>query len=785
MRDDLYQAARAVLRSRGLTAVIVVSLALGTGANAAVYSAIDALLFRGPAGVVQPGGLVDIYTSHMNGGSYGESSYPDFQSIAAADLGLRGIAATEDRGDARVGFDGTERLLRVAAVTDGFWSVIGSPGTVRYDATAVSGAILSHEAWQALGADPAAVGKAVSIDGRAYPIAGIAPPRFRGLHLDRVYDVWVPFDTTVPHDRGDRDLKVVARLGAKDLATLQRGLDTLAAALARAYPETNVGTIRTEDEPRRMTALPYSRIDPSARWRATLLGAILMTATALLLLSACVNAGSLLLSRGMARRHELTIKTALGAARARLIRAFLFESVILAIAGAAGGLLVARWTSASIPALFAPEHAALLDASVRWPVMLATLSAGAFTGLLCGLAPALVATQALPVEQLRGDPSRLGERAGAARLRMSLVAAQLALSSVFLAGGALMARAIDSTLQIDRSAAGGSIGVASVESYDAEYRDRALKAFGAIPWVRLTGVATTPPLHKPIRREFRIRRGATSEIAEIDVNFASRGYFQVTHLDIVEGRFLTRDEETAGDTVIVNEALARRYFADRAVGSELTDITGRTVRIAGVIRTRNYRALAAAERPMVYFPIGLAMARSYCLVVRARGNPPDLEPAMLDALRQAGTPRRLEVASFEAMLAEALAADRMIAKLIAACGALALALAAVGVYGVIGDLVSRRTREIGLRIALGAGPAQILQDVLASSLAPAAAGLVSGGAATVVLTRVGRTFVYELPSADVTTLAAVGLGLALVVIAAIVRPAWRAVRVSPLTALRN
>src|SRR5262249_46376839 len=275
----------------------------------------------------------------------------------------------------------------------------------------------------------------------------VAPPRFRGLHLDRVFDAWLPMDVGTDRGRGDRRLRIVGRLrpGAS-IAGVQSRLNAIAGELARRNPATNVGTVHSPDDPRRLTVLRYSRIDPAARGRASLLRAILLGATALLLLSACVNAGSLLLSRGLARRTELTIKTALGADRGRLVRAFLIESLLLALAGAAAGVLAASWTAGAIPALFAPEHAALIDTRVQRGVMVVTLTIGAIAGLVFGLIPALASTRALSPDALRGDAARLGEVPGAAQLRMGLVAAQLALSTVFLVGSVLLARAVDSAL---------------------------------------------------------------------------------------------------------------------------------------------------------------------------------------------------------------------------------------------------------------------------------------------------------------------------------------------------
>ncbi len=695
MSHDLRLALRALGRSPGLTVVIVLSLALGTGANAAVYSAVDALLFRGPAGVQSPNRLVDVYTSQLTGASYGDSSYEDFRSIAGAKTALQGVEATEDRDEAQARYGTNVGLARVAAVTRGFWDLLGmqpAAGDWRRP-----GAVISTNLWDALGRDPAIIGKSIVIDGRAYPVAAIAPARFRGLHLDRVFDAWIALDASADRGRGDRRLRVLGRLQpGGSIDAVQSQLDVIAADLARRYPSTNVGTVHSPDEQRRLTVLRYSRVDPAARGRASSLGTILLGATALLLLSACVNAGSLLLSRGLARRTELTIKTALGADRGRLVRAFLIESVLLALGGAAAGVLAASWTAGAIPALVAPDHASLVDTRVQRGVMMATLTIGATAGIVFGLIPALASTRALSLEALRGDASWLGEVPGAARLRLGLVAAQLSLSTVFLIGSVLLSRAVDSALQFDESGAEGSVAVASVEPLDAAYLVAATAGLKRMPTVDAVGVVATPPEARAVQRVFLIARGATREPVEIDINYASVDYFRVVHDPILEGRLFSRQDDTDNsDPVVINEALAQRYFPDRAIGRTLTDITGHAVHIVGVVRTHSYRALEGPPRPTIFFPIARYTARAFCAVVRMHSYVDartQIGPLRAE-LERVGSTRTLNVAPFRDHLARALAADRLMAVLIAACGLLALALAVVGVYGVMADLVRRRTRK--------------------------------------------------------------------------------------------
>jgi putative ABC transport system permease protein len=780
---DLRHACRHLAATPGLTAVIVVSLALGTGANAAVYSAIDALLFRPPAGVADPATLADIFTSQVNGGTYGLSSYADFASIASAP-GFAGVAAIDDRADQAVRAGDKAAAPRVAAVTPNYWELLRlQPFAGSWSA---GGAVLSYDAWQMLGADPALVGRTVNVEGRDYRLAAIAPRGFRGLHLDRVFDAWIPLAAdAAAGGRGDRHLRVIGRLASADIDHVQSALSALSLSLARAYPDTNLGTLRTTDEPRRFTVLRYSRLDPAIRWRTAMLAAALLGATALMLLSACVNAGSLLLSRGIARRTELTIKVALGADRTRLVRQILLESVLLSGAGALAGIVAAVWSAGAIPALFAPDHARLLDTRVDLRVMAIGLGGGVLTGLLCGLGPALVSTRALAVDALRGDAARIGERQGGARLRMILVGAQLALSTVFLIGSALLTTVVDTALGSQRSRAAGEVTVASIESYDDEYRAAADAELRRTPGVDVVGWVTTAPLARAVRRSYLISRGPAVEPVDVDINFASPDYFRALHLPVIEGRtFTATDGVERDDVAIVNEALEQRYFAGIAVGRSLTAADGRTVEIVGVVRTRGYRAFEGPPAPMVYYPIARSRARAYSAVVRSQDYS-RADGRVRAALERAGPPNTLVVMSFGALLARALAADRLVARLAGACGLASLALAIIGVYGVIADLVRRRTREIGLRIALGASPWQVLHAVLGFGLTPALAGVTAGVLGAEAAVRLARSFVFELPVLDATLVLLTTGGLAAIVAAAVIPHALRAVRISPVVVLRN
>jgi ABC-type antimicrobial peptide transport system permease subunit len=370
---------------------------------------------------------------------------------------------------------------------------------------------------------------------------------------------------------------------------------------------------------------------------------------------------------------------------------------------------------------------------------------------------------------------------------MLLVGVQLAMSTIFLIGATLLVRFADTSLGIDRSRAAGSLVLASIETYDPEYRDKATPVLDKISSVARAGWVAVPPLGRPAVREYEIQRGPLTERVEVDVNFATAGYFRAMFIPAIEGRLLKpEDEINPQDVVVINEAMAQRYYAGRALGRTLTDTAGRSAEIVGVVQTRSYRAFETVQRPMIYFPMSRATSRGFYAVFRSHsGTEAKMNEDISATLEQLADTTKREVLPFERFVSRALAADRLIGTLIAACGAIALGLAVIGVYGVMIDAVRRRRREFGLRAALGASPADLLRVLLGSSLAPALAGVGAGIGGAWILSRIVQSFVYGLPAIDPVLVGAIVLLMAVVVTAAVIAPARRALRVSPLVALRQ
>ena len=796
---DLRSAARSVWRAKALTIVLVVSLGIGTGANAAVFSVVDTLLFRPSSGLADTGSLATIHTSQFDGSPYGPSSVPDFESIPHSVSAFLSLAAVDDGLRTNAGVGGYEQFTRVSAVTSQFFTTLGlevaagrlpSPSELRDNAPV---ALVSHELWTAAGS-PALDRLTVTARKLTYRVVGIGPEGFRGLRAGRFSDVWIPL-LDLASKRGDRRLATIGRLrpgGSLNEANAQ--LLALSRSLAEQFPDTNRGTQLDPEAPRDLSAIAYSPLEPAGRAQTTAIAFVITGAVVLLLVSACLNAGTMLLSRGFARRRELAVKMALGAPRPRLVRQLLFESVLMALGGAALGVLFANWTMSVIPALFSPEQAAMLDTSLRPAVMLVTVTAGCLAGAVFGIAPAFHATSASAALALRADAGGVAGPQGGAALRSTLVGVQLAVSTVLLLTTALLIGGLRFALNADAAFQSRNIAIVSMENpgrfenqvLGLGYHRSALEALRKVPEVEKVGWASVAPLLSPQSGDFRIEAGVgLTESVALDVTVISGDYFGAAGIEMVEGRaFTPSDGALAEPVAIVDEQLARRYFGAIAAGHHLVDGDGVRYRIVGVVRPKKYRALQDASRTTIYYPL----AQHY----QAQGH-------MLIRLREDATPhlvslRRLltridervsiqKIATLERHLAEALAVERLTTTLVGLCGVLALAMAVLGAYGVMNDAVQRRTREIGLRVALGAARHQVARVVLRDVVAVLIAGLAGGILLSLAIRRLVGTYA-QVPSFDLPTLTSAPALLTAIVAVAAVLPLRRALRVSAAVALR-
>ena len=794
MRHDLRHAVRAIAHAKAVVTVLLLSLGLGTGVNAAVHGALDALLFDPPPGVDEAARLVTVYTSEFSGSAYGLSSLADFHSLAESGA-FASIAAVEDSLVANVRAGEIGAMVRVAQVTDAFFTALRmTPSRGALDLRPpgdAPAAVISFDLAAQLGGADRVVGEALVIGERTYQIAGVTPRRFRGLQIGREADVWILMTDASP-SRGDRRLALVARLPSG--AAVGERLERVSSMLSEQHPATNRGSVVDPGAPRRFAAVPLSRFDPATAEQTSLLATVVGGASTLLLVAACLNVGGLLLSWSVSRRHELAVKMALGAQRSTLVRQLLTETLCLSLAGGGLGLLFAAWTGRAIPALFMVEQAAQLDLQLDIRAFALTIGVACAAGIAFGVAPAMHGTAAPAVTALRAD-SGLADRAGGGRLRTLLVTGQVALSTLLLLTTGQLVSSLDRALEGDLASTVRSIVVISVElpgRFHDEPRGTAQRNLLISQLAKITGVggvawASDLPLQRGRQGRFQIERTAgVIDSREFDVNAVSANYFDVLALRMLEGRaFDGRDSGLSDPVVIVDELLARRYFGASAIGRHLTDAKARRLEIVGVVQSGRYRTLQQPPQPTVYYPMAQEYLYTGHLVIRSAGDPSPLVESLRFAADTIGSGSTIKgTGTLDARLAESLMLDRLTTTLVGACGLIALTMSTLGVYGIMMDAVQRRIREIGLRIALGAAPRHIAALVFVEAAYPAIAGLAVGAVAALAIGRAAQAMLYGVPPANLLLLAAAAGTLAGVILLAGLLPLQRALRVHPNIALR-
>jgi putative ABC transport system permease protein len=805
--QDLRYAVRGLLRSPGFTAIAVLTLALGTGANAAVFSFVNALLLQPPSAVSHPGELVSVFTSDFSSGPYGQTSYPDFVSLARDTDAFASLAAYEDVGRAVITAGDIAEMVRVSRVSGQYFHTLGlapAHGRLLAHADMTLGpstvAVISHRLWlSAFGGNPDHIGRTARLAGVPLVIAGVAPRGFESLRLGQSHDVWVPISPSdedpLPRDR--RGLEVIGRLrSGVTLDQAQAQVSALAAELARAHPETNRGTLQDPDAPRPMVVRWHTRLHPSFRGEVGALSVVLMATVGLVLLIACGNVAALLLSRATARAREMAVRLALGAGTRRLMRQLLVESLVLAALGGAFGLLFALWTVDVLPSFFPPDQARLLAARVDMRVAAFTALVAGLSSLAFGLAPALQAVRPSAASALRADDSRAGDSRVGTRLRRLLVAAQIALAFVLMVSASLLTRSLSGVLAADLGFATRSAALASIElppsmaaAEAAAYFDRLLARIRRLPGVEAATLTRVLPLSGSPRRGFQPEGYVPrpGEGRELPINIVDPAYFQTLGIPLLQGRlFEAQDGPRSARVAIVNEPLAERYFGGRAVGRTIRDSWDRDLQIVGVVGAGPPRSPLAAAQPMVYYPLAQEASPRLTLVARTSGDP----RALIASIRReaAAVDPRVPVfrpGTLEGLLDEALTTDRLMSALVNASALMALLLALIGVYGVIAYGVGRRTREIGVRMALGAARGDLLRLVLGEGAGVTLAGIAIGGVAAAAAARGLEALLPGVKGSDPIAFAVVPLALLAAALLAAWIPARRALALEPSLVLRQ
>jgi predicted permease len=802
--QDLRYALRSFAKSPGFTALALLTIGIGVGVNATVFSLVNALLLRPSPGVPDHGSLVSVFTSDFSSGPYGSSSYPDYVSLKTDASAFRGLAAFREAPVSMMRVAGAMERVRPAAVSDEFFDVLGMrPAAGRLISAADAGSaapvgVIGYNLWQrSFGGAASAIGAHVTLDGQPLTIVGVAPPRFDGLSLGAQTEVWTRLaDRTIPAERSHRWLSIVGRLReGSSLRQAQSQLDAVARRLAIEFPESNRGTLRHPDDPRPITVVSHTRLHPRFRAEVAMVGATIMAAVIVVLLIACANVAGLLLSRATSRSREVAVRLAVGASRGRILRQMLTESVLLGIAGGGAGLLMALWTADTLPSFFPAEQAALLDARVDWAVIGFTAAVSMMSGLLCGLVPAFHGVRSPAAGALRSDAGRTGESRRIVRARNTLVVAQVALASVLLLAGTLLTRSLAKALDADPGFTTRRAVVFSVELPSAFTPDRGVAYYeslvaevASVPGVEQAGLARVVPAAGGSRTVFSVPGyvPAPGEDMELHVNTVHRDYFATMGMPVFDGRLFEPADAPDAPLIVVNQVFADRYFGGDAVGRRILTFAKQELQIIGVVRAQLRDGLQNAGLPIVFVQLGGDFPRRATVVARTAGDPRPL----LDTIRRRATAVDENVAVFRAIslddhLGEAVAANRLTVALVATCGLMAFTLSVVGVYGIVAYSVVRRTREIGVRVALGARPEQVLALFVRESGRIVVIGVAAGVLVAIGSTRWLASMLYGVSATDAATFLLVPAAIATTALLASCIPAARALRISPVAALRH
>jgi putative ABC transport system permease protein len=820
--SDLRFAARLLRRHPGLTLVAVLSLALGIGVNTTIFSVVNAVLLA-PLPLHEPERLVEIYTSPVPDMPYLTTSYPDFLDLRAQVDALSGLMAHAlVRGV--LARDGRSELAMGEVVTDNYFDLLGVrpalgraflPEENRAEGTHPV-LVASHGFWQRrLGGRADVVGSRLRLSGVEYEVVGVAPPGFKGTIPGLAPEFWTPVmmvgklsfsgiqssspspGATRVEQRGTRWLFVTGRLApGRSVAEARAQVETVVARLVRQYPDVN------DKLKASVLASRDVRLHPLVDGVLTPAAALLLGAVALVLLIACANVANLLLARAAARRREMAVRLAVGAGRGRLVRQLLVESLLLAALGGLFGVGLAlvgtRLVAALQPALPVPLAFEFdLDANVLLFALGATLA----TAFVFGLVPALQASRPALVPALKDAAADAPTGRRRPALGDALVVGQLAVSLLLLVAGALLLRGLLRAHRIDPGFAPERLATVSLNlqmmGYSPEqaiaFQRRMVGELRARPGVESVALVTRLPLASDINMEGILvpgRHKPGDDATPVDATWVEPDYFAVLGVPLVEGRgFRDADRQGAPLVAVINQAMARRFWPDRsAVGERFyTDgFGGPPVEVVGVVRDYKVRDLGEQPRPYIHFCWHQGPTRSTTVVARTAGP----AAAAVGELRRAVQAMDAQAVFTDEgtlvdLLRATLAPTRVAAGLLGTFAGLALLLAAVGLYGVIAWSVARRTRELGVRVALGARSGDVLRLVLGQGLRLVAIGIALGSLGALAATRVLSSLLYGVSAADPLAFALGALVLLGVALLANLVPALRASRVDPLVALRH
>ncbi len=817
---DLRYGGRALRKSPGFTAVVVLTMALGIGANATVFTLINAL-FLNPLRLENSSELVAVYTTDARNraaGSLLPTSYLNLEDLRQRNQVLSGLAGYS--APVALGFsNGATAPERVFAelATGNYFETLGvQPAIGRFflpeeDRTPGSHpvAVLSYGAWQRrFGGARDVLGRTMRLNSVVFTIIGVAPEGFNGVNAIFGPDLWIPSmmaEQILPVEGREwlRDRGVPAFRGAGRLkrgvtmAQAEANLKTVAGALAMEYPEADKG--------RSVAVRPLAEATfyGDARRSALFGSAVLMAIVGVVLLIACSNVANLLLARAAGRRQEMAVRLALGAGRRRLIRQLLTESVLLGLLSGAAGLALAYKGCGVLWSLLraaSPAAQNLIEPRLDGNVFLFALVVSVATGLIFGLAPAIDSSRVDIVERLKEETRSAGRSRRRIRLGKALLVGQVALSLVSLTTAGLFLRSIERAYRIDPGFETKRLAVllispgqAGLDQQHSEqyYRDVRARISG-IPGVRSVSWAANLPLFGHSYRSVEIEGEEAREKSNARMAFVNTvdvDYFATAGIPILRGRdFTTSDRAEAVPVAVINETMAAKYWPEEDALGKRFQLSGDKVlrQVVGIAKTAKYQTLGEAPEPCVYVPLAQNFADSMVLYVRTEGDPAGVLNAVQGEARNVDSRVAVDdVRTVGTVIDQSLWGAKMGVALLSVFGALALGLASIGLYGMMSYSVNLRKPEIGVRMAMGAAQGSVLRMVLRQGMTLVAIGMALGVGASLLAGSALSSLLYGVNPADAISIGGASLALALVAMLACYLPARRASRLDPVTALRE
>jgi putative ABC transport system permease protein len=808
MFQDLLFGVRMLRRSPGFSILAILCLTLGIGATTSVFSWIEGILLRPYPLVAAQDRLVAV--SGMDHGARTSVSWPDFQDLQRNCTLIDSFITDRITGTTLSVGDRADRATG-SVVSANYFDALGvRPFMGRgFEPGEDSGrnahpvTVIAYLAWkQRYGSDPAIIGKTQMLNGVEHTIVGVAPEGFYGTFVGYAFQFWVPASMEELFDSGGYKLDNRAARWIEGFAKLKPGVtieqaqaevSSVARRLENDYPSTN--------RAREIKLYPL--------WQTPFNGAgtllptlrISLVVASFVLLIACANVGNLLLVRSFARRHEMTVRLSLGAGRARLLKQLLTEGLILSTLAAAGGIVVANWCR-NLIVMFYPTRPGVivnLPAELDWRVLILSAGVCLLSTLVFGLVPAMQASRIDLAAAMKSESGSVVGGRGKAWIRSSLVVVQVSLSFILLVGAGLLLKSLQVMQETDPGFSTKGVLTTSIDMVSAGYDPKRIKTFEDALLERLQSTGGVQSVAFARGTPFSYRGFSSAPIAvegyetapgeqpTLDYHEVGPGYLATMGIPLVSGREFTRaDNETAPLVVVVNEAMATQFWKGENPVGKRVQVKDRWLQVVGVAKNSKYRTLVETPKPFFYTSMRQDAAMGQNLEIRTP-LPPEKMIAVLTreikALDANLAPS--ELITMREQVDRMSWAERAAVILLSIFGGLALVLAAIGLYGVMSYAVSQSTRELGLRMALGANASDLLRLILTRGFALTAGGIAAGAAAALLLTRLMGDLLYKVSPRDPAAFATAFAIMAIAALAACLIPAWRATRTDPLRALRD